>query len=168
MMKGQDVVVALKLASGASSEWTFAKLADATGLSPSQALASVGRLRLAGLVAEKSWRVSAAELADFLVHGLPYVFPTRPGGETVGVPTGSALRSIQADLGLASSQALVWPYAGGSIRGGAVEPLHRSVPRIALGDQHLHELLALVDCVRLGRPRERALAASALRRRINR
>jgi hypothetical protein len=165
-MNGQDVIVAIKLASPALSKWTFAKLASATGLSASEAHASVGRLRLSGLVSEKSWRVAAAQLAEFLVHGLPYVFPERPGGETIGIPTGSFLESIRAELGLASGQPLVWPYPGGSVRGGAVEPLHRSVPRIAIIDPQLHELLALVDCVRLGRPRERSLAAGALRRRL--
>ena len=165
-MKGQDIVILVKLASSSSPAWTYARLADAVGLSSSEAHASVGRLRLSGLVPGKSWRVAATACADFLVHGLPYVFPASPGAETVGVPTGPSLDRVRRELGLARGRPLVWPYPGGSVRGEAVAPLHRSVPRIALRDAQVHELLALVDCLRLGRPRERALAARAIRKRL--
>lgn len=165
-MNGQDVVIALKLAIAGSSHWTFAKLATAVGLSPSQALASVRRLRLSGLVSDTGWRIATAELADFLIHGLPCVFPATIGGVTVGVPTASAVDSVRQNLGLASGRPLVWPYPAGSMRGEAIKPLHRSVPRVALHDPPLHEMLALVDCLRIGRPRERGIAARVLRARL--
>lgn len=165
-MKGQDIVVAVKLATAPSSTWTFAKLAEATGLSPSQALASVGRLRRSGLIPVKGWRVAGSGLADFLVHGFPYVFPACPGAETIGVPTAASVETVRLELGLSHGPHVVWPYPGGSMRGGTVTPLHRSVPRIVQRDPSLHEMLALIDCLRVGRPRERMLASHALRKRL--
>jgi hypothetical protein len=60
----------------------------------------------------------------------------------------------------------VWPDPEGKVRGYALEPLFRNVPYAALRDQQLYELLALVDALREGRARERNLAATELRRRL--
>lgn len=165
-MKGQDIVVAMKIVSTAPRAWTFARLAHAVGLSPSEAHASVGRLRASGLLHRDSWRLVTPALAEFLVHGLPCVFPAVPGCETIGIATASSVESVRLELGLVPGQRVVWPYAGGSVRGHSVQPLYGSAPRIVLRDRTLHELLALIDCLRIGRTRERALAARALVQRI--
>jgi len=60
----------------------------------------------------------------------------------------------------------VWPHAVGKQRGIAIEPLFRSVPEAVPGDERLHEYLALVDAIRLGRQREARLAAELLRERL--
>lgn len=44
----------------------------------------------------------------------------------------------------------VWPYAEGNIRGQEIEPLYPSVPKAVKKDPALHELLALVDGIRVG------------------
>ncbi|MCY1382295.1 hypothetical protein D9M69_703050 [compost metagenome] len=50
--------------------------------------------------------------------------------------------------------------------GQAVEPLFKSCPRAVERDPVLYELLALVDAVRLGQPRERKLAIELLHERM--
>jgi hypothetical protein len=52
------------------------------------------------------------------------------------------------------------------VRGLSFSPLHKNVPRAALADTRLYELLALVDALRGGGARERVLAASELSKRI--
>jgi hypothetical protein len=48
-----------------------------------------------------------------------------------------------------------------------VFPLYPSVPEVALKDHALHILLALVDALRVGRAREKELAAKELKNRFN-
>ena len=56
----------------------------------------------------------------------------------------------------------VWPYKDGAVRGEVFHPLYSSVPEAALRNPALHQLLALFDAIRGGRPRERALAIKIL------
>jgi len=60
----------------------------------------------------------------------------------------------------------VWSDAEGTVRGYALEPLFRSVPKAARRDPKLYELLALTDALREGRARERKLAQEALKKRL--
>jgi hypothetical protein len=62
----------------------------------------------------------------------------------------------------------VRPYQDGNVRGYEFAPLYRSVPKAVACDQHLYELLALVDAIRDGRARERDLAVKELKRRLKR
>ena len=48
----------------------------------------------------------------------------------------------------------------------AFSPLHKNVPKAALADPRLYELLALVDALRDGKARERELAARELSKRL--
>ncbi len=60
----------------------------------------------------------------------------------------------------------VWPDVEGGIRGIGFSPLHKSVPRAAQHDSKLYDLLALVDMIRGGRARERAVAIKELNHRL--
>ena len=57
---------------------------------------------------------------------------------------------------------VVWPHPEGEVYGDAIEPLCRSAPLAASRDPVLHRRLALIDAFRVGRARERMLAARAL------
>ncbi|WP_088845600.1 hypothetical protein [Hymenobacter gelipurpurascens] len=59
---------------------------------------------------------------------------------------------------LVTEQLYVWPDAESDQWGCAIEPLYPRLAQAAKADAHLYELLALVDALRLGRPRERKLA----------
>jgi hypothetical protein len=52
------------------------------------------------------------------------------------------------------------------MRGNSVEPLHSTAPGAALKDCDLYELLALFDAIRIGRARERQLAAKLIEERV--
>ena len=58
------------------------------------------------------------------------------------------------------------PSAKGKLKGQAVNPLYKSVPEAVLNDPKLHELLALVDAIRVGNVREKKLAVGELKERI--
>ena len=46
-------------------------------------------------------------------------------------------------------------------------PLHKNVPKAALSDPRLYELLVLVDALRDGQARERKLAVKELSKRLD-
>ena len=59
-----------------------------------------------------------------------------------------------------------WPDPEGDVLGQAVKPLYRSVIIAAKQDPKLHDLLALVDALRLGRARERKIAEMELQKHL--
>lgn len=106
-------------------------------------------------------------LKEFLIHGLKYVFPAERGGPTRGIPTAEAAAPLAQHLHLDFSLPPVWPHAEGPFRGIAFSPLYKNVPKAALLDSKLYELLALVDAIREGRAREREIAIRELTARID-
>ena len=64
------------------------------------------------------------------------------------------------------SPPLVWPHPEGDVRGEGLEPLYPSAVDAARRDGRLYECLALVDAIRVGRAREKALAIELLAKRI--
>jgi len=107
-------------------------------------------------------------LLEFLVHGVKYAFPPKRGALTRGMPTGYAAPPLNKVIVDSSELPPVWPFAEGTVRGEAFEPLYPSVPQAAARDARLYELLALVDAIRDGRARERNLAAKELELRFAR
>jgi hypothetical protein len=105
-------------------------------------------------------RVQRRAFVEFLRHGLPYVFPAHPGFQARGVLTGPSASFLQPQFG--EGIAYVWPTADGEAWGAAVTPLYPGAPAAARQDPTLYELLALVDTIRLGRPREVKLAGELL------
>ncbi len=162
MLKPLDVVVGLKahLWPGADA-WSYERLAASLGISASQAHMSLKRLERAGLyrAGDRSLRTHAFTL--FATHGIPFVFPVAPGDMAVGLPTAHAAPPLCHELDYA--EAYVWPGAG-DVPGRSVVPLHRVAPQAAAADPRLHEALALIDTLRVGRARDRALAIEALGR----
>jgi hypothetical protein len=169
-LKPQDVVVALKLAAMPSVRWTQPELARSIHLSASEVNHGLKRLAACHLYNARERRVVRASLQEFLVSGLRYVFPAQLGLFGEGMPTsigGSA--ALSAKLMLGDEDLVVWPAADSRafrVRGRVLAPLYRNVPRAAAEDPALHEYLALVDALRVGRARERALAKEELSRRL--
>ena len=165
-MKQQDILVVLKiLASG----WpgSYALLGLHLGLSPSMAHAAVSRARKEGLLHPVEHAPVKAALAEFLVHGIRYVFPAELGSMTRGMPTSYAAPPLRAQFSnIGDAEAPVWPDPDGDERGSALKPLYRSVPKAARADAKLYEWLALVDALRAGRARERELACKIISERL--
>lgn len=164
-MKPQDVLLLLKIISMNTSTWNQKPIAEALGLSQSEVSEAVGRCKYAGLLAQNGKTVLRMALLEFLQFGLRYVFPIHPGAVVRGVPTSHSAKPLSDEIH--STEAYVWPLGKGSMRGHSIVPLYPSVPEAALKDQKLHELLALVDALRVGRAREKELAIKELRKRMD-
>ncbi len=165
-LKPQDLLVALKLVALGDALWTFPSLASDLGMSASEVHHATRRLAAARLYQPALRRVPRTALADFLVHGVPYAFPAEIGAAATGVPTARSAAPLRSDLVLGDDDELVWPLPHGAVRGHSVTPIYRSAPVAAARDAKLHTLLALVDSLRVGRARERRLAATELRARL--
>ena len=179
----QDVVVLLKLVANrkASKRSTYAELSEDLFMSTSQVFRSVKRTEAAQLIIAPAispdsrdepprmwlWPNNSGNLKEFLIHGVKYAFPVERGGPTRGVPTSGAAPPLNQQFDEYSPLPPVWPYAEGSVRGIEFSPLHENVPRAALRDPKLYELLALVDAIREGRAREREIAIRELSARID-
>jgi hypothetical protein len=161
MLKSQDVMVALLLAVHPRKAWSFPLLAEMSGMSASAAFRAVERLRLAKLVVPEAFRVYDDRLLSFLEHGVPHAFPALPGRLVRGVPTAHAAPPLSEHI--AAENAVVWPYAKGGARGESLAPLAPSAPEVAQRDEALYRVLALVDALRIGRPREQKLAMRLLK-----
>lgn len=154
-----DVVVALHLA--VSPEDRYETMADILGIGVGSGHRSVTRLVAAGLMLPHRRAVNSGALAEFLEHGVRFVFYPVTGPEVQGVPTAHSGPPL-ADA-IASERALVWPSADGTVRGDSLVPLYEGAAGLISRSPGLYELLTLVDAVRVGRARERQLAIELLK-----
>ena len=185
-MKSQDLVILLKLVSleqeeekggahpGSDSShedsYSVRGLESALGISKTEVNASIKRSVSSGLAvkdrASGRAKPNRRNLYNFIVHGLKFAFPAKPGAMTRGMPTAFAAAPLKNLLLSAGEYIYVWPYAKGKDMGQAVEPLFKSVPQAVQKDDRLYEYLALVDAIRLGNQREAGLAAERLSERL--
>ena len=165
-LRPQDVVVALAIHDLGGTPWTYSTLGERLGLPDSHAHAAVQRAVRSHLVEGATRRARSRNLQEFLEHGVRYAFPVEPGPIARGVPTAASALPLSKLMQRDSAGDLVWPHVEGTTTGQSVVPLYATVPSTALRHPSLHELLALVDALRLGGVRERQLAARELRLRL--
>src|SRR3954466_7858655 len=84
MLKGEDVVLLLKL-SDSAPDWTVRTLAEETGIPRSVVHRALKRLAAVGLLDERRRRVNVSQAEEFLVHAVKYMFPAVEEGESRGV-----------------------------------------------------------------------------------
>lgn len=162
VLRPADVGVALSLVEypGAS----YDQLHDVLGISRSNAHSAVRRLRLAGLVRQDERVVVPSSLLEFLVHGVRYAFPASLGASARGVPTSHAGPMFSHDI--VAEDAVVWPSAKGSVVGQSLAPLVPKAAELPERSPNVYALMTLVDALRVGRIRERRLAAERLREHV--
>ena len=97
---------------------------------------------------------------DVLVYAVQRVYPASIGAPSRGVATAWAHPSITEHIHAADT--LVWPTDEGDALGPSLEPLHPCVPAAARNFERFYEAMALIDVLRVGRVRERALAIRRL------
>lgn len=173
-LKPQDLLVCLKLAlpeNGLGSSWSYRELAGSLEMSASEVNAATRRAAAAGLLTRTRARVEKPRpirpaLLEFVTGEAREAFPVTPGPETRGLPTGRSAPPLNALLSGAAGPELVWPDDEGERQGLSIEPLYHSVPEVARGNPDLHEVLALVDALRVGERRERELAERELAERV--
>ncbi len=153
-----------------AARYTARMLEETTGISKSQINLALNRCLNVGLAKKDRQlgvpRTNTKALYNFIVYGLKYVFPVKPGELTRGIATTFAAPILNDKLMSGGELVMVWPDAKGSIKGQAVEPLFKSAVHAVRNDQEMYALLALVDAIRLGQPREANLAADLLKKRL--
>ena len=163
-MKPQDVVILLKIIAINNDDWKQMSLAESLIMSQSEISQSMVRMQYAGLLFENGKKVMRNSLLEFLQYGISYVFPQKPGAMVRGVPTAHSFLPLNKII--MSNENYVWPSAKGKMRGQCILPLYPSVPDAVSNDNQLHELLSLVDALRIGKARERKLAIEELTNRL--
>jgi hypothetical protein len=169
VLRPQDVVVVLRLALQQGPAPSYASLAGELKLTASEIHAGVERAVAAQLLRkDESGKpvVLLEPLRLFVQHGVRYCFPATRGEMTRGMPTSYAAAPLKAQVVQPDEPTPVWPSKTGTVRGMAFYPLYPTVPEAAALSPGLYELLVLVDALRGGSPRERAIAAAELDRRL--
>ena len=164
-MRPQDIVVLLKIISMQNQEWRNIDVATALNLSPSEVSEALNRSKIAKLIDVKKKRVNPNAFKEFLIYGLKYVFPVEPGAIVRGIPTAHSAPPISEHISQ-SEDIYVWPYAKGTKRGQAIEPLYKTIPEVAQRDKSFYALLVITDTLRVGRAREIKIAIEELEKRM--
>lgn len=153
-----------------SSCYTARALEQETGISKSQINVVLNRCYDVGLAKKDRHlgvpRANRRALFDFIIYGLKYVFPVKPRELTRGISTAFAAPVLKEKLMSAGEFVLVWPDARGSAKGQRIEPLFKSANFAVRRDPEMYALLALVDAIRVGQPREVNLATELLKKRL--
>ncbi|GKW49759.1 hypothetical protein NCCP2165_19740 [Halomonas sp. NCCP-2165] len=148
------------------ARYSVRALAEETGISKSQVSLALQRCLEVGLIRKDRRtglpRANTRALFHFIVHGVRYVFPAKPGEITRGIATTFAAPVLEGQLYSSGELLMVWPDARGNSKGQAIEPLFKSVPYAVRRDRELYAMLALVDAIRLGHPRESKVASERL------
>lgn len=166
ILKPQDVVILLALALPGGPEKTNRVLAADLFVSTSEISGAINRLRAARLLRSGTKKPVRHAMTEFLLCGVKYAYPPDRGGQTRGLPTSYAAPPLSRLVVQPETDPPVWPDAEGTVRGYSFSPLYPTVPRAAINDARLYELLALLDALRDGRPREAEFAGPELKKRL--
>lgn len=158
------------ISSSMSDRYTTRGLEAELGVSKTEVGASLKRSIDVGMAVRdrKSGnpKANTKALVEFVNHGLKYVFPAKAAEIVRGIPTSFAAPVLEGQLMTAGEFIYVWPDARGKNKGLSVTPLFKSVPVAVKKDPMLYELLALVDAIRMGSPRESKLAQELFEKRV--
>lgn len=186
-MRPQDILIILKILSSSkvSNAWNEVKedaevyslkqfvlipdnnksIASSLQISEAEVSESLRRSEYSGLISDaKVKKVNKRAFMEFILYGIKYVFPTKPGALVRGFPTAHSASPLKNSI--ISEEAFVWEHSEGTQRGQIIEPLYHTVPIITQNDKNLYELLALVDAIRTGSARIINLASQELEKRI--
>ena len=174
MIQGRDIVVLVYL-SVHSGPWTVRSLASELEFPHAATQRSLKSLQDARLTFKLGKRSIASEVAipragEFLIHAVKYVFPPVFVGESRGIATAWDAPPLREKLTARGEMRMpiVWPYALGDERGEGIQPVHESVPRIAVKfGGKTREILSLVDAIRYGPSRVSQMATAELERRFH-
>ncbi len=168
LLKPLDVVVSVKAAVMDEPRWTIAQMAEHLGIADSQVFRAARSAATAGLLVPDAgasrggYAPNRSALLELLIHGLKYMAVPGRGRITRGVPTAHAAPILVGRMAAGDEPPPVWPHATGKVRGESFEPLHRCVPGAALRDDRFYAAMALVDAIRGGRARDRAIATKLI------
>ena len=164
-LKPQDILVLLKMLVLEKS-CRLVDLSAELGLSPSEISLALERAKNVGLLDSFKKKPIKSALMEFLLHGLKYVFPAIPGPIDRGIPTAYSAPPLSNRIISESNDQIVWSWPEGNVRVQTVSPLYKSAPFAAQKDSKLYEWLVLLDAIRVGRAREKNMAAEEIKKRL--
>jgi hypothetical protein len=165
-IKPQDIIVLLKILCKGKKGWKFESLQEDLRLSVSAIHRSLERCVKARFISPRPFNdIYILNVSEFLIHGIAYTFAIEPGKITRGIATAHSAPPLNKMI-ISEKDIYVWPYLKGKVRGQSIEPLMKYVPEIAQYDKLLYELLALIDAIRIGRTREKEIAAGLLQEKL--
>jgi len=164
MLNGSDVLVLVHLAA-ARQPWTYRSLAEKLDMDVASVHRSVGRLKAVRLLDEDR-HVKRSNLEEFLVHALQFVLPAELGPIGRGVPTAWGAEPLRSMLAESSEPLPVWSDPNGASRGPVIQPISERALMFAKLHPEIAEWLALLDALRVGRARDKKVAADEIRSRI--
>jgi hypothetical protein len=164
-MRPQDIVILLKIICLNSQDWRIIDLSKDLYLSLSEVSEALNRCQIAGLLSPNKKEVFRISLLNFLIYGLRHVFPTKPGAIVRGIPTAHSTLPLSEEI-VSNGMEYVWEDSDSEVMGQSIEPLYNNVIKAVKKDNKLHELLALVDALRVGRAREFNMAKEMLKERF--
>ena len=148
------------------SRFSLRNLEGLTGISKSQISLSLNRMYSVGLAkVDRKLQVpktNTKALLEFIAYGIRYVFPAKEGVIGRGIATSIAAPVLRGKLMTYGELQPVWSNPRGNTKGMLIEPLHPKVFLAVQQDAQLYAMLALVDAIRIGHPRERNLALEML------
>lgn len=163
-MRPHDIVILLKIATYSNDNWLMKDVAYDLYISASEVTESLNRSVESGLISNNKKSIMKSSLLEFIIYGLKYVFPQKPGPLVRGIKTSHSVFPLSEVI--LSNETYAWPYFEGDCIGFSIDPLHPNVPKACLKDPKLYELLSLVDAIRIGDKREYNIACNELRLRL--
>lgn len=163
-LKPQDVALLVKLLALKKDDWRQIDIAIDLGLSQGEVAKALSRLIKSGLVQDK--RVNRSAALEFILHAVKYIFPAEVGALAAGVPTAISSPMHERMVVQRGDDSYVWPSIHGSIRGQMIKPFYPQLAEAALKDSDFYGLMSAIEILRVGRARERNLAAQYLEKKI--
>ena len=168
-LKPQDTLLVVKYWSlkRASKEASVRGIAESIGISASEVSKGTRRLAASRLIVERDGSVFAetGALSEWLCYGIRYAYPQESVGYGRGMATSWNCPVVVSEV-VPPSPPLVWPVAGGDIDGALIKPIHESIPAASSRDGQLYCVMALLEIIRGGKPRELAIARGLLTKLI--
>ncbi len=166
-MRDADIYVLAGLVSNAG-DWSYRSLAERLHVPHSVVQRALRRAEEAGLYSPGRRAVHLPHFEEFGLHAIRFVAPARLGALVPGVPAAWAAPPMVERIRSSSDEPPpVWPFAGGGVRGQAIEPLHRAAPEAVAVWPELGEVLSLLDSLRAGDARVRSVASDLFSERLH-
>jgi|TARA_R110000868_G_scaffold244669_5_gene501064 hypothetical protein len=171
MLKGQDIALVMKImvSQQLGRPLEYAVLAYELYISQSEVSKGMLRLEKAKIISrypDKGLEVHKHALFEMLVHGLKYFMTAELNIEQRGTLTAYSSPCIKQKI--VNQHTYVWPYINGQDKGISLTPLYKTLPKALdrFPDESFHELMSLLDLMRLGGSREIKIASEMLEKKI--
>ena len=151
-MRPHDIPILVKVFITQEKPWLIKDLATSLYISQSEVSESLHRSMYAGLIDEHKQRIYTQGFYEFIIYGLRYVFPQKPGHMARGIPTAHSHPALESKF--VSKTKYVWPHPDGEDVGFAIEPFYLKQSKAILEDEQLYFIMSLIEMIRVGKARE--------------